>query len=188
MREELLKAGIITEQRAKAIENLSKKKEQDKKKKEDSESEIHKYKFLDEKFKKKIRIVNKNKDGVIISNGVAQMDLPWKEIKESFHIIDKIFLIPNLKQQQQLLDVDKKMKWFQDRFLLLINLYTAHRTGKKDKIELKDMAAMTHLLEDYQKEYNCAPVDFIQALKDYFQYLDQMLHYSSLRWEKKGWV
>jgi hypothetical protein len=181
MKDQLLKAGIISEQRAAAMERLSNKKREDDKKKSEAESEIHKYKFIDEKFKKKIRIVNKNKDGVILSNGVAEIQISWKDVKESFHVVDKFYLIPNVKQQMELLDVEKKMEWFQKRFVSVMGIYSAHRTGSKPS--LMDMYGVGDLCQRYQEEHNSTPLEFVQALRDYFKYLDQRLHYSSLRWK-----
>ena len=180
MKDQLLRAGVITEQRAAAIERLSQKKREEKKRVDEENSEIHKYEFLDEKFKKKIRIVNKNKDGVILSNGATELQISWKDVKENFHVVDKFFLIPNIKQQKELLEVEKKMDWFNQRSILLMDVYIAHRTGGEPS--LMDMYGIGELCQKYQEEFNSTPIEFIQALRDYFKWLDQSLHYSMMGW------
>jgi hypothetical protein len=184
MRDELLKAGIITQQRADAIRKLSNKKREEEKKKQETESEVHKYEFLDEKFKKKIRIVNKNKEGIILSNGTAEMSFSWKDVKENFHIVDKTYVVPNLKKQKELLELDKITDWFHKRSMAFMGLYSSHRTGNKDALKLTDFAALSHYLEEYQKDFNCTSNDFLKGLKAYFEWMDATLHFAEMRWAK----
>jgi hypothetical protein len=132
-------------------------------------------------YSQQLRIVNKNKDGVILSNGFTEIQVSWKDVKESFHVIDRFYLIPNVKQQMELLDIEKKMEWFQNRFVSVMNIYSIHRTGSEPN--LIDMYGVGELCQRYQEEHNSTPLEFVQALRDYFKYLDQMLHYSALRWK-----
>ncbi len=116
---------------------------------------------------KKLRIVKKEKDGIIIKENGTSVKFSWDEFNAGYNIVDNVYAVMNDKMVEQMTQLDDLIDTATTAYFIVQN-------SVPDIKQLSYAAVLSETIEKIQKLLNCTGLDAMKLVKNRINAINNM--------------